>query len=146
MAYVWHRTMGSSYSTPERPPPPAGVTRICVSGWPISPPTRRADELSKVIASKPGYESWSFLSMMNYKTFLREMLELVKNLDEDVKSQMSTDDKNTRMDEHHSSPFCWLETLGTNNEVVITPIGGRDKLQAWALETFPDDADPGTPK
>ena len=97
-----------------------------------------------MLASQP------FLSMrmLHYKTSLQEIPVLVKSLDEDVKSQMPTDDKNARIDEHNSSPFCWLETLGvqTTRLQVVTPIGGRDKLQAWALKTFPGDADIGTHK
>jgi len=130
--------MGGKYSTPDRPMVPENVTRICVARIGGSPHGGRAYKLAVLLSSKPGYETW-FYKNMNYKKFLAEILQEIKeNCSAEVKEKQSTNDKGSTILEHHSIPFCWLEQTIAGKRS-LTPLGGRDMLTAWALETFPDD-------
>ena len=130
--------MGGKYSTPDRPPVPENVTRICVARISGSPHGGRAYKLALALSSKPGYETWLYTGM-SFKKLLAEILEEIReNCSDDVKGKQSTTDKGSTILEHHSIPFCWLEQT-ISGKRVITPLGGRDMLTSWVLETFPDD-------
>jgi hypothetical protein len=115
-----------------RTPVPAGITRVCVAGYRVSPYTGRARQIAAHLAAKhsDSYESWFYFSSGgDFYAFTAATFESVP-FPEHLKG-------------HASSPFCWLETADPNapGQNVITPIGGCDHLQKWAKEKYPDDAE-----
>mmetsp|Transcript_6446 Transcript_6446/g.9771 ORF Transcript_6446/g.9771 Transcript_6446/m.9771 type:complete len:179 (-) Transcript_6446:169-705(-) len=137
--------MGNTSGTPipERPPVPAGKTRICVSGFGISHNSAGAKNLADAIVSAhpDKYESWYYFNSFGYKKFLRVILN---ELPDSEKGKESTMDKGTTVGQHHSSPFVWLESGGQTNAdskavegKTYEAQGGRDKFCLWAQKEFP---------
>ena len=116
---------------PERTQVPAGKTRLCVAGWPNSPHVGRAVNLAREIvkADPASYESWFYLT---YGSNLRgEQGDGKGGLYGEVKDKFPSEDK-TRLANHKSVPFCWLEMPGGGSK----GFGGRDKLCEW-VQTQP---------
>lgn len=119
--------VGTSHQAPPRLPVPEGLTRVCVAGYKISPPTGHARALAALIAKKHSkqYESWFYFdNPSSYYFFLKETFDPVPFPD--------------HLKGHATSPFVWLETQ-QEGKTVIEPIGGNDRFCAWALEKFPSD-------
>mmetsp|Transcript_25675 Transcript_25675/g.37817 ORF Transcript_25675/g.37817 Transcript_25675/m.37817 type:complete len:200 (-) Transcript_25675:145-744(-) len=112
--------------TAARTPVADGVTRICVSGWPMSHHTSRAAKIArKIVSTYPEkYESWFYFDLKGFRPgFLAS-----------IKSELS-DEQQKDFESHKTSPFCWIETYNSKPFA----IGGRDKLCEWAIETFKDE-------
>jgi hypothetical protein len=134
--------MGNYFTTPvpSRPSVPAGVTRICVSGFGLSHNAGRAQMLAALIAKKhpTEYETWFYFSTFGFGDFLKTVI--LPEIPEDQKAKAGTTDKGKSIGEHTSSPFVWLETT-SGDKKEYAAIGGRDMFCEWADEKFPDDAE-----
>lgn len=116
VAYKWNFTKPNP---PPSLPVPAGKTRICVAGYPMSPPTAHAHYLADAVArAKPDeFETWYYFDMFGFWPFAAEKFDKVE-FPKHLKG-------------HSTSPFVWLENGSTNT---ITPIGGGDRFMAWVKE------------
>ena len=111
---------GVSMSLPPRNPVPANKTRICVSGYKISPYTGHARATAAAIAEAfpDKYETWFYFAPSNdFYAFLKATFDDVP-FPEHLKG-------------HASSPFVWLEA-GAKNE--ITPVGGDSHLSQYVQD------------
>jgi hypothetical protein len=135
-------TMGNYFTppVPSRPAVPAGVTRICVSGFGASPNVGRAQKIAALIVKKhpTKYETWYYFSTFGFGDFLKTVI--LPEIPEDQKSKSGTKDKGKTIGEHTSAPFVWLET-SSGDKKEYTAIGGRDMFCEWAEQKFPDDAE-----
>jgi len=110
------------------------VQRICVAGFHTSHNVGRAKYVADAIAaSKPDeYETWYYFSNMGFKAALTEFLA---ELPDEEKEKESTTDKGTKIGQHHSAPFVWIEEAGVVDEggkiegKKYTAIGGCDKVK-----------------
>ena len=118
--------------------PPAGSvgegkTRICVSGYNLSPPTAHSHFLADKIARKHGdkYETWYFWSIFAYHKFLFEKFDKVSFGDLGAHKLVG----------HETSPFVWFETQNkeSGSPQVSKILGGNDRFCEWVQQTFPDD-------
>ena len=110
-------------SPPPSGPVSEGMTRICVAGYPASPPTEHSHLLADKIAKEypKQYETWYYWDLWSLWTFLPQRFATV-TFPEHLKG-------------HETSPFVWFER-GSKNEV--EPIGGDDNFTKWAKKEFPD--------
>ena len=128
--------MGLTASKPAaRLPVPAGMTRLCVSGFGISHHTGRARKIAATIAETypDRYETWFYFDSRGFRP---EFLESIKaELPQDQQEKFKS---------HQTSPFCWVETPGSNdggggNKNKLFAIGGRDKFCEYVQENFSKD-------
>lgn len=125
---------------PARPAVPAGLTRICVSGYGVSHNAGRAQKIATLIAQKHAqeYETWFYFSTFGYGEFLKTV---IPDLPEDQKAKQGTMDIGKSIGQHMSSPFVWLEKTKSGGEKEYIALGGRDMFCKWVDETFPQDAE-----
>ena len=107
---------------PKSGPVPSGKIRLCVAGYPISPPTAKAHYLADLIAKKfqSKYETWYYWHDVSLWRYLKEKTDPVPFP--------------PHLKGHRTSPFCWLE----RSPNVMEPIGGADHLSKWAQENIDD--------
>eukprot|EP00040_Diaphanoeca_grandis_P030422 m.179834 g.179834 ORF g.179834 m.179834 type:complete len:177 (+) comp31989_c3_seq12:159-689(+) len=108
-------------------------TRIHVAGFGMSHHTKRAADITReIVKTYPDrYESWFMFDGMNPDvTYRPDHLRTIK--------ESFSQEQQSLIAAHKSSPFCWLEKPGTadGESNTLTPIGGRDDLCEWALKEF----------
>jgi hypothetical protein len=121
--------IGFRYATRGKPDPPArppvakGKTRVCVTGFSMSPPTAHAHYLAHAIQqSKPDeFETWYYFDNFLWSDFA---VDLTANVPFPP-----------HLKGHGTSPFVWLESGDPKS---ITPIGGCNNFAEWVKASRPD--------
>ena len=120
---IFYKLKTSVPNPPPSPPVPGSKTRICIAGYPASPPTAHSHYLADKIAKEfpDRFETWYYWDQWSLWTYLPQRFAAV-TFPEHLKG-------------HCTSPFVWFER-GSKNEV--EPIGGDDYFTKWAKKEFPD--------
>ncbi len=124
-AWITYKAKTSVPKPPPTPPVAAGKTRICVTGYTMSPPTAHAHNLAALIAKKypDQFETWYYFDNFCCFSFMQQKFDPVPFP--------------AHLKGHSTSPFVWFETSPN----VIEPIGGNDHFSAWAKTRFASDSE-----
>jgi hypothetical protein len=117
-----------------RPPIAQGKTRICVAGFKISHHTGRARKIADEIQKHEpaAFDTWFYFS---WPGEYRPVLQYLK--ENDFKPFIDAHPDH-QIAQHQTSPIVWIEKLGENGAIEVTPIGGRDRFCEWATEKYKD--------
>ena len=105
-----------------------GKIRLCVAGFPGSPPTAHSHYLAdKIAQSHPDqFETWYYWSYFAYYKFLSEKFDKVCFKSIGAKHLIG----------HDTSPFVWLERSAEDDGKKVECIGGNDHFCEWVKENF----------
>jgi len=107
--------------------PPAGKTRICITGFGASPHSGRSQLLADLLTKKypDQIEYWAWYDTVYFQRYIDGILRDVACLSEDDLK---------KFDGHITSPFVWAVTSEGS-----TGIGEGSDFCKWATEKYPED-------
>ncbi|KAK3271261.1 hypothetical protein CYMTET_20379 [Cymbomonas tetramitiformis] len=108
---------------------PKGKTRLCISGFSYSHNTGLARQIADKIADLKAneYETWFVFGVPGLSHDHYGFVDALK-------PKLATEEQRKKYmaREGWSAPFVWMETLGADDAVVYTAIGGCDDFRAWS--------------